>query len=223
MKDKVKFTKNLGAIKGALLNYNSFLDDYKVNPDNWVVDIEQVENSPFYKNFNIQPVWSDNYLKKIIWDKFDHVIFMSGTILSKDIFSTINGVENKLSAYYDVDTPFPLKNRPIYYIKAGKMTFHQKVHTFEKQKVYIDKIIKKNKNNKGIIHTGNYEIAKWVEDYYKDNDRFIFHDSNNRDESLQRHFNSSKPTIIVSPSMITGVDLKDDLSRFQIVLKNTLP
>jgi Rad3-related DNA helicase len=34
---------------------------------------------------------------------------------------------------------------------------------------------------------------------------------------------STRPTILVSPSMINGVDLKDDLSRFQIIMKIPYP
>jgi Rad3-related DNA helicase len=36
---------------------------------------------------------------------------------------------------------------------------------------------------------------------------------------LKVHFESKEPTILVSPSMAYGVDLKEDLARFQIVCK----
>ena len=34
---------------------------------------------------------------------------------------------------------------------------------------------------------------------------------------------SSDPTVLVSPSMMNGVDLKDDLSRFQVIMKVPYP
>ena len=34
---------------------------------------------------------------------------------------------------------------------------------------------------------------------------------------------SPEPTVLVSPSMMNGVDLKDDLSRFQIIMKIPYP
>jgi ATP-dependent DNA helicase DinG len=40
-----------------------------------------------------------------------------------------------------------------------------------------------------------------------------------RDETLQRHYKNSKPTVLISPSFYLGVDLKDNLSRFQIIVK----
>ena len=49
------------------------------------------------------------------------------------------------------------------------------------------------------------------------------------DPDLQRegviagHINSIKPTVLISPSLYTGIDLKDDLSRFQIITKIPYP
>ena len=44
-----------------------------------------------------------------------------------------------------------------------------------------------------------------------------------RDEVISEHVNSSKPTVLISPSLHTGLDLKDDLSRFQIITKVPYP
>jgi ATP-dependent DNA helicase DinG len=44
-----------------------------------------------------------------------------------------------------------------------------------------------------------------------------------RDEVIAGHVNSTKPTVLISPSLYTGLDLKDDLSRFQIITKVPYP
>ncbi|MFZ0512567.1 MAG: helicase C-terminal domain-containing protein, partial [Candidatus Nitrosopolaris sp.] len=44
-----------------------------------------------------------------------------------------------------------------------------------------------------------------------------------RDEIIDEHFKSSKPTVLISPSLHLGLDLKDDLSRFQIITKVPYP
>ena len=222
--EKLRYTKNITNIKGAKFNYESFLSDYKNNQDNWVMDIEMnPKDKQFSHDYVVQPVWSYEYLKEVIWDKYDHVILMSGTILEKNMFAYINGLEPKLSAYYEVDTPFNVKRRPIYYIKVGKMTFNDKVETFKKQLPYIDKILNRNKDKKGIIHTTNYEISNWLKEYYGEKGRLLFHDSETRNEVLNEHLMSSDPTVLVSPSMMNGVDLKDDLSRFQVIMKVPYP
>lgn len=226
IKEKLKYTRHITNIKSSIANYYVFLKDYKEDPNNWVLDIEKNDDKDksFIYNYITQPVWSHKYLSKVIYDKFDHVIFMSGTILNKETFCFMNGIDNKQSSYYEVPSIFPLENRLVYFMKGiGKMTFTDKKETFENQKKYIDKIIKKYIDKKGIIHSGTYEVTNWLKEYYKDNDRFIFHTPEDREESLQKHLTSTKPTILVSPSMITGIDLIGDLSRFQLLLKIPYP
>jgi ATP-dependent DNA helicase DinG len=40
-----------------------------------------------------------------------------------------------------------------------------------------------------------------------------------RDEVIAEHVNSTKPTVLISPSLHTGLDSKDNISRFQIITK----
>jgi Rad3-related DNA helicase len=44
-----------------------------------------------------------------------------------------------------------------------------------------------------------------------------------RNEIIDEHFKSSKPTVLISRSLHLGLDLKDDLSRFQIITKVPYP
>ena len=53
--------------------------------------------------------------------------------------------------------------------------------------------------------------------------RLVYHDSSNKDEVLQEHFGTEKPTVIVSPSMDTGVSFDDDKARFQVIAKIPYP
>lgn len=77
-----------------------------------------------------------------------------------------------------------------------------------------------------IVHNCHtYKIA----DYIKNNidkklsKRLLIHTTENRDEILKKHIQSKQPTILLTPSMSEGVDLKDDLSRFQIICKLPFP
>ena len=150
------------------------------------------------------------------------VFLMSGTILDKNIFCHLNGLDVSKTVYYSIDSPFNVKNRPIYYMPVGKMSYNSKEETFKKYVPYIKKILDKYKNKKGIIHTNSFELSKWIEDKIKD-PRLIFHDSTNKDEMLKLHFDSEEPTVIVSPSMVNGVSFDNDSARFQIIAKIPYP
>jgi Rad3-related DNA helicase len=167
-------------------------------------------------------VFVNEYLNDFVFKNYDHVIFMSATILDKKMFSFINGLDESVTSYYEIPSPFPLKNRPIYYLKIGKMNFYNKEETFKKQIPWIKKILAKYKNNKGIIHTANYEITNWLKENIMDS-RLLFHDSEDRTEILEKHLTSIEPTVLVSPSMMEGISLDDELARFQILLKINYP
>jgi Rad3-related DNA helicase len=147
---------------------------------------------------------------------------MSGTILDKNLFCQLNGLDVGKAVYYSICSPFNPKNRPIFYMPLGKMSYKSKEETFKKYIPYIKKLLDKYKNKKGIIHTNSFELAKWIEQSIRD-PRLIFHDSSNKDEMLKLHKESEEPTVIVSPSMDTGVSFDNDDARFQIIAKVPYP
>jgi len=66
-----------------------------------------------------QHVWVYEYIHDYVWKHYDHVIFMSASILDKQMFSFINGLEDKLTSYYEIESPFPTKNRKIFSFLPG--------------------------------------------------------------------------------------------------------
>ena len=198
-----------------------FLKEYKENPNNWVLETNYNEKLR-QKELSLEPIWAYDYLDKYVFSHYDMVILMSGTILDKNLFCQLNGLDVTKAVYYSIRSPFNPKNRPIYYMPVGKMSYKSKEETFKKYIPYIQKLLDKYKNKKGIIHTNSFELAKWIEGSIKD-PRLIFHDSTNKDEILRFHKESDKPTVIVSPSMDTGVSFDNDDASFQIIAKVPYP
>jgi Rad3-related DNA helicase len=226
---KVLKTKNMDVkimqLATDLKQYQSkieiFLKEYKENPNNWVLETNYNEKLR-QKELSLEPIWAYDYLDKYVFSHYDMVILMSGTILDKNLFCQLNGLDVTKAVYYSIRSPFNPKNRPIYYMPVGKMSYKSKEETFKRYIPYIQKLLDKYKNKKGIIHTNSFELAKWIEGSIKD-PRLIFHDSTNKDEMLRFHKESDKPTVIVSPSMDTGVSFDNDDARFQIIAKVPYP
>jgi Rad3-related DNA helicase len=87
----------------------------------------------------------------------------------------------------------------------------------------VDTIIDQYPKEKGLIHTHTYKILHALTNNSRHKHRFRFHDSGNREEVLGDFLRSPDPDILVSPSMVEGIDLKDDLGRFQILCKVPWP
>jgi len=226
---KILKTKNIDVkvmnlvtdLKQYQLKIEVFLKEFKENPNNWV--LEQNYNEKLkQKELSLEPIWAYDYLDKYVFSNYDMVFLMSGTILDKNLFCQLNGLDVTKSVYYSISSPFPVKNRPIYYMPIGKMSYKSKEETFKRYIPYIKKLLDKYKGKKGIIHTNSFELAKWISESIKD-PRLIFHDSSNKDEMLKMHMESEEPTVIVSPSVDTGVSFDNDSARFQIIAKVPYP
>ena len=217
----VKLMNLVTDLKQYQLKIEVFLKEYKENPNNWVLESNWNEKTR-QKELSLEPIWAYDYLDKYVFSNYDMVFLMSGTILDKILFCNLNGLDINKTLYYSIPSPFPLKNRPIFYMPLGKMSFKSKEETFKIYIPYIKKLLEKYKGKKGVIHTNSFELAKWIEESIKD-PRLVFHDSSNKDEILKMHFESNEPTVIVSPSMDTGVSFDNDKARFQIIAKIPYP
>jgi Rad3-related DNA helicase len=217
----VKTMQLANDLRQLQLKIEIFLKEYKENPNNWVLETYYNDKLK-QKELSLEPIWAYDYLDKYVFSNYDMVFLMSGTILDKSLFCQLNGLDVSKAVYYSIRSPFNPKNRPIFYMPLGKMSYKSKEETFKKYIPYIKKLLDKYKNKKGIIHTNSFELSKWIEQSIKD-PRLIFHDSSNKDEMLKLHKESEEPTVIVSPSMDTGVSFDNDDARFQIIAKVPYP
>jgi ATP-dependent DNA helicase DinG len=96
----------------------------------------------------------------------------------------------------------------------------------------IDKIMDLHSKDKGIIHTTSYTQVRFIEKLLsgKNRRRLISTDPEiPRDEIIAKHWDSTSTgdeksmLVLISPSLHTGLDLKNDQSRFQIVVKIPYP
>jgi len=217
----VKIMQLITDLKQHQIKIEVFLKEYKENPSNWVLESTYNEKLR-QKELSLEPIWAYDYLDKYVFSHYDMVFLMSGTILDKNLFCTLNGLEVAKSAYHSIESPFPAKNRPLIYMPLGKMSYKTKEDTFKRYVPYIQKILAKYPDKKGVIHTNSFELSNWIQKSIKDK-RLVFHDSTNKDEMLKKHIATDKPTVLVSPSMDTGVSFDDDLARFQIIAKIPYP
>jgi len=132
------------------------------------------------------------------------------------------GVDEQQASYCFTPSPFPHENHPIIYTGVGSMGNADIDQTLPRLAEAVKAILQEHKTEKGIIHTNSFKIAWYLKKNIKTN-RLLIHDSTDRELVLKKHMTSSNPTVLLSPSMTEGVDLKDDLSRFQIICKIPYP
>jgi Rad3-related DNA helicase len=147
----------------------------------------------------------------------EKILLMSATIIDHKHFARTLGITDY--EYIEVDSTFSPKKAPIFC--TGKVKLNYK--NLKTSLPYIAKQIKnlcdQHKDVKGVIHTHTMEITNYLRNNIND-PRFIFRgDGMTNEQILKQHLEDPSPTILVSPSLTYGVDLKDDLARFQILVK----
>ena len=177
----------------------------------------------------VKPLTATLFADSVLFSKADKVIMMSATILNFDTFLRNLGIDRKDAVCVAVPSDFPVGNRPIYYRPIGNMSARTIDATLPRLAREIEKILNENKDVKGIIHTHTYKITRHVVEYLQSRgfgSRILTHTDipGNRDRVVREHIErTGEPTVIVSPSMTEGLDLKDNLSRFSIVCKVPYP
>jgi len=192
-----------------------------------------------YLNENFVLVWDKTMFKfkrlkgsysfrKILEPMANKFLFMSSTILNKNTFCHDLGINPKDTAFLSLPSDFPVENRPIYYMPVMKMNASwNKPENVNNRKLMLSRIkdlLEIHKDESGIIHTANYQIAIWL---VKELTGKITHDihHHNPDEDINRNsaignfIESDRPSILISPSSTEGLDLKDSLARFAITVK----
>ena len=219
-KAKSGYLKNIKSAHRLLDRFKSFLEDE--DRDRWIFQKEEAKSAEKAPHIKIEPIWARKYLWETIWKHYDKVVFMSATVLDAEIFSFLNGLSEEM-IFCKIDSPFPAKQRQVYFKPVGRMSYRHKGKTIKLMIPRIKEILEENPNVKGIIHTGNYENAYKLKDAFAGSTRLLFHGPGNAEIALRKHERSHRNTVLVSPAMTHGVDLKEDLSRLQIIMKVPFP
>jgi Rad3-related DNA helicase len=165
---------------------------------------------------------------RIIKPMADKFLFMSSTILNKHTFCYDLGIDVNEAAFLSLPSEFAPENRPIYYLPVMKMnaSWNKPEQAADRQKMIqrVIDLLEIHKDESGILHTANYQVAEWlVENLDGKINHMIYHHNPksdmNRGEAINGFMESALPSILISPSITEGLDLKDDLARFAMIVK----
>jgi Rad3-related DNA helicase len=220
--------KRINSKKQILVDYLSKLSFYLGQADPienpWVETPNQKDNS-----IVLSPLTAKNLFFRCMDHLADHFVFLSATLPPADELCRELGLNREEMLYIEVDTPFAAEKSPIHILEVAKMNYKELDAAIPKIVQVVEAILEEHPNEKGIIHTGNYRIAKDILSQIdkKLKPRLIARDVGDmkvhNSQLLKQHYETNKPTVLLSPSMTTGIDLKDDLARFQIIVKLPFP
>ena len=202
------------------------IDNVLSNPKDWMVS-EITKEGYEVISVELKPLDVSAYCKEV-FEKCDKTLMMSATILDKHAFCKSLGLAPKEVKFIQVPSDFPLQNRPIIPLNTAYLDSN----SLRQQEIQIkiamavDNLMTLYRNDKGIIHTTSYKQLNFIKENISQENKCRLLETNpeiQRDEVIAEHVNSTKPTVLISPSLYIGLDLKNDLSRFQIITKVPYP
>jgi Rad3-related DNA helicase len=204
-----------------LCKVERFIQTYTA--ENWIMNVsETLSGKKQMMRYEFKPVDVSVFASDSLFKFGRHALLMSATIINKDAYCRSLGLQDSDVDFISLDSPFPLDNRLIHYVPIGKMSMDSMDKTLPNIGKAIQELLDAHPNDKGIIHAVSFKVANYIKENVRSS-RLLIQDDKNRDAILKFHNESPEPTVLVSPSMTEGVDLKDDLSRFQIFAKVPFP
>lgn len=129
-----------------------------------------------------------------------------------------------LLTFHETPSTFPISRRPVIHIKTVALNHRSDDSHLQLWGDRIDQIIKtRHLDYKGIIHTVSYSRAKWLLDHSEFARYMLLPESRTTQEVVDRFRRADTPSILVSPSVTTGLDFRDDQARWQIIGKLGFP
>jgi Rad3-related DNA helicase len=170
----------------------------------------------FKGSWMFKPVWVRK-LTAPLFSHAQHILLQSALLLPKYTANLLGIPEDEFEEQ-TLPCLFPVDRRPFYYWPIARITYKAKDTEYQKLSFAIDQIISEHPGDKAIIHTVNYALAKRVIDGSKYKDLFITHDAFSREEAIERFLNTEH-TILVSPSVLHGLDARFERATYQIFAK----
>lgn len=224
LKDEEQYVKSE---KLRILLMDVLFIDSQANDENFVVDYEEYTNpldNKTTKSILFRPIYVKNWSHKL-FDYGNKILLMSATVLNYKLMIENLGININDAAFIRIPSIFPVKNRPIVIKPVGFMTYKHIDNTLPKLVHSISETLSKYQGKKGIIHTHSFKILNYIKKNINSNNRsrLLFQNDFDTREQMLLHHSTTTDSVLVAPAMHEGVDLKDDLSRFQIICKVPYP
>jgi ATP-dependent DNA helicase DinG len=189
----------------------------------WVVNVDDVAipgSNGTTKSIEMKPVRVDDFLQDFVWSRGRRRLITSATIPFRDDVEKWGdriGLEGRVK-FISKPTPFPKEHREIYLnTMVGEMSGDNEDRNWSEAMDTIEEVHSHHRGEKGLIHSVSYPRAERVADSL---DCDVIQDEKEKDtEALITKWQNSDTDIMVSPTMMQGVDLHTDLCRWQILLK----
>lgn len=197
--------------------------EYAADPSNWVV-IETRNEDKSVAKIEMKPVVAKKFAAEFADSCAQQYVFLSATILDYRYFCRTVGLDPADGEFVQMPCTFPEENRLIWKRYVGRLNRETLPKLLPRLIGAVREILDEHAGDRGIIHANSYQICDAIHSGLNGaSSRLIYPRTSKEQKEAVKRLSESKAGVLLSPSMMEGVDLKDDLSRFQVVAKVAWP
>ncbi len=123
--------------------------------------------------------------------------------------------------YIKMESNFDYKKSPIYFYNKRRMTYTQMEANLPWLYERINEILDKHPGENGIIHTASYNLTMKIHNNlsHKNKMRVLIYEGTEEKRKVLEMLKQDHSKVLMGPSLLEGLDLKDEWSRLQIFAK----
>lgn len=160
-------------------------------------------------------------INKYLHEKAGFKVFMSATIGDPRSYARIMGIKN--AKFIRMGNTFDYSRSPVIFVNRHKLSFKERESSLPKVVDIMDQIISRHNGQRGIIHCGSYDFMNYIQSNSIHMSRLINYENSKQKADAFESFKKKEDAVLIGPSLLEGLDLKDDTSRFQIFFKVPYP
>jgi len=186
--------------------------------------INETSTRNIVKNPNIDEIVFNCLEESYMMNKYFHAhtgfrILMSATF--SDPSEYLKGIALNSAKYIKVESQFNFDKSPIYYYNTHRMSYK---HIESNLPWLIDKvntIINNHQGESGLIHSASYKLSMDIFNGLtpENRKRVLIYSGTEEKRYFLEDLKSSRDKVLIGPSLLEGLDMKDDFGRFQIFAK----
>ena len=209
-------------LESALARLHFFLD---AEDTEWVVRYPTEISAAL----ELVPLTVSAMAPALLWDAAELIVLSTAFMGRPEAIAGYFGLEPEAVRAFASESPFPVAQRLIEYRPVGALSKATLSELEPALFAEVAAILAAHPAEKGLVHATSYgaarrllaDLAARAPAQYR---RVIFVESSEaKGRALDDHRASSRPTVLLSPSLREGVDLPDDFLRFQIITKVPYP
>ena len=217
--DHKTYTRYLDQMEKAARIHGNISED----KENFVINDPQKDIDGNFESVEIKPIDISKFVAYFF--ETEYQIFMSATIDKKSFCENMGFEESNVGFIDTSKSPFPLENRTVEFLDVVRINKNSSLEDRIKVVEQIDELLTNHAQERGLILTSSISNCNFIKKHLSAKNRnriricHSFNPNKKTQEQILKEHKNDDTSVLLSSSLWEGADLKDELSRFQIIAK----